>query len=211
MRDSRSGYMEEKSLEISPQTGPKGKSKKRDRMQMIAVCLQNYRWTSGPQAHALSPELQHWFLLWGRNRNSAVCTKEMSFLSRPLRAHTSTAWEERPSPILRGKAARPQVHPHPDSGVRPLLDAQDRKVKENMSSTAMNLVLVFNDKPQRTPRTTRPLRKIKATKEADLEEQTEKPESKQDSKVRTLLDLISTLRQKWETMQTENKMNIKKN
>ena len=63
MRDSRSGYMEEKSLEISPQTGPKGKSKKRDRMQMIAVCLQNYRWTSGPQAHALSPELQHWFLL----------------------------------------------------------------------------------------------------------------------------------------------------
>lgn len=92
-----------------------------------------------------------------------------------------------------------------------MLDAQDRKVKENMSSTAMNLVLVFNDKPQRTPRTTRPLRKIKATKEADLQEQTEKPESKQDSKVRTLLDLISTLRQKWETMQTENKMNIKKN
>ena len=51
-----------------------------------------------------------------------------------------------------------------------MLDAQDRKVKENMSSTTMKLVLVFNDKPQRTPRTTRPLRKIKAIKEADLEE-----------------------------------------
>ena len=86
------------------------------------------------------------------------------------RAHTSTVWEERPSPIPRSKAARPQVRPHPDSGVRPLFDVQDRKVKENMSSTTMNLVLVFNDKPQRTPRTTRPLRKIKAIKEADLEE-----------------------------------------
>ena len=57
MRDSRSGHTEEKSLEISPQTGPKGKSKKRDWMQMTTVCLQNYRWTSGPQAHAFSPDL----------------------------------------------------------------------------------------------------------------------------------------------------------
>lgn len=42
MGNSRSGYTEEKSLEISPQTGPKGKGKKRDPMQMTAVCLQNY-------------------------------------------------------------------------------------------------------------------------------------------------------------------------
>lgn len=76
----------------------------------------------------------------------------------------------------------------------------------------MNLVLVFNDKPQRTPRTTKTIKENQSHKRGRLGGINRKSlRANRGFKGRTLLDLISTLRQKWKTMQTENKMNVKKN
>lgn len=115
----------------APRQVPRAKARKEMQCRWLqSVC----RTTDGPQDPRHMPSPQNYstgFCSQAETKTVLYAPKKRAFClvhfqsenSQP-RAHTSSAWEEKPSPIPNTQAACPQLCPHPDRGVRPLLDGR---------------------------------------------------------------------------------------